>query len=67
MQISNYQLFIKIRLAFDHVLIPLKSELIFSKILIFNDLAKSNSLQTFFSGDQGNNIFAEEMRERGER
>ena len=35
------------RLAFDHVRTPLKSELIFSKILIFNDLAKFNSLRTF--------------------
>ena len=61
---SNYQLFRKIRLAFEHVLIPLKSEFNFDKLLIVNDLTKCNSLQTSFSGDQGNNIFAEGMRER---
>jgi|GEM_PF-2901319 hypothetical protein len=44
---SNYQLFRKIRLVFDHVLIPLKSELDFNKLLIANDLIKYSSLQTF--------------------
>jgi hypothetical protein len=47
LQISNYQLFRKTQLAFNHVLIPLKSELNFDKLLIVNDLTKCNSLQTF--------------------
>jgi len=41
------QLFKKIQLAFDHVRIPLKSELNFSNSLIINNLLKFNSLQTF--------------------
>ena len=47
LQMSNYQLFRKTQLAFNHVLIPLKSELNFNKSLIVNDLTKCNSLQTF--------------------
>ena len=47
LQISNYQLFRKTQLAFNHVLIPLKSEFNFDKLLIVNDLTKCNSLQTF--------------------
>ena len=35
------------RLAFDHVRAPLKSELNFGKLLIINELVKLNSLQTF--------------------
>ena len=47
LQMSNYQLFRKIRLAFSRVRIPLKSELNFDKLLIVNGLTKYNSLQTF--------------------
>ena len=44
----NNQLFRKIRLAFDLVFTPLKSELNFGKLLIINDLVKFDSLQTLF-------------------
>ncbi|MBO8481308.1 MAG: hypothetical protein IAC87_02030 [Muribaculum sp.] len=37
----------KTQLASDHVLAPLKSELDSDKLLIANDLAKYDSLQTF--------------------
>ena len=47
LQTTDCQLFKKIQLAFDHVRIPLKSELFFSKHLIINDLVKFNSLQTY--------------------
>ena len=47
LQIPNNQLLKKIRLAFDYVRTPLKSELDFNKSLIANDLTKHNSLQTF--------------------
>ena len=47
LQMSNYQLFRKMQLAFNHVLISLKSELDFDKLLIVNGLTKYNSLQTF--------------------
>ena len=46
LQISDYRLFKKIQLAFNHVRTPLKSELNFGKLLITNDLAKSDSLQS---------------------
>ena len=47
LQMSNYQLFRKMQLAFNRVRIPLKSELNFDKSLIVSDLTKYNSLQTF--------------------
>ena len=58
MQIVDCQLFKKIQLAFNHVRIPLKSELNFGKPLIINNLAKHNSLQTF-SGGQETGIIGE--------
>jgi len=46
LQTPDYQSFKKIQLAFNHVCIPLKSELNFGKLLIINNLAKSDSLQS---------------------
>lgn len=70
MQIVDCQLFKKIQLAFNHVRIPLKSELNFGKPLIINNLAKHNSLQTFSGGQRisaGERTAGQSMKEEKPR
>lgn len=70
MQIVDCQLFEKIQLAFNHVRIPLKSELNFSKPLIINNLTKHNSLQTFSGGQRisaGERTAGQSMKEEKPR